>query len=111
MTSETTGGDFGQVDENKGMESTEQPSFDESRDMESSESAGDEHSSFGGRGGQGGSDDWSQTYRVEEGDTLTSIAERFYGDGNAYNRIWEANRDKLDNPDVIQPGQELNIPQ
>jgi nucleoid-associated protein YgaU len=25
-------------------------------------------------------------------------------------KIWEANRDKLDNPDVIQPGQELFIP-
>src|SRR5687768_4343630 len=87
MTSE-----FGQVDENKGVDSTEQ--------MESSESSGSEHSSFGG---QGGSDDWSQSYTVEEGDTLTSIAERFYGDGKAYNRIWEANRDKLDNPDVIQP--------
>ena len=94
MTSETTGGDFGQVDENKGVDSTEQ--------MEPSESTE--------QGGQGGSDDWSQTYTVEEGDTLTSIAERFYGDGNAYNRIWEANREKLDNPDVIQPGQELQIP-
>jgi nucleoid-associated protein YgaU len=97
MTSE-----FGQVDENKGVDSTEQ--------MESTESSGSEHGSFGEQGGQGGSDDWSQTYTVEEGDTLTSIAERFYGDGNAYNRIWEANREKLDNPDVIQPGQELNIP-
>jgi nucleoid-associated protein YgaU len=57
-----------------------------------------------------GGHDGGQTYTVEQGDTLSSIAEHFYGDANAYMKIWEANRDKLDNPDVIQPGQELFIP-
>lgn len=57
---------------------------------------------------QAGSDD--QTYTVGAGDTLSDIAQRYYGDASAYTRIWEANRDKLDNPDVIQPGQELTIP-
>lgn len=52
-----------------------------------------------------------EVYTVKEGDTLSAIAERFYGDGNAYNRIFEANRDKLDNPDMIHPGQELTIPE
>jgi nucleoid-associated protein YgaU len=51
-----------------------------------------------------------ETYRVESGDTLSAIAQRFYGDAGAYMRIFDANRDKLDNPDMIHPGQELVIP-
>jgi nucleoid-associated protein YgaU len=51
-----------------------------------------------------------QTYSVESGDTLSAIAERFYGDANEWPRIFDANRDQLDNPDLIQPGQVLCIP-
>lgn len=51
-----------------------------------------------------------QTYTVEPGDTLSAIAERFYGDANQWSRIFEANGDQLDNPDLIQPGQVLRIP-
>jgi nucleoid-associated protein YgaU len=51
-----------------------------------------------------------QSYTVADGDTLWAIAERHYGDGSQYTRIFEANRDQLDNPDVIQPGQVLRIP-
>ena len=50
------------------------------------------------------------TYTVKSGDTLSAIAERFYGNANDYMRIYEANRDKLENPDTIRPGQELVIP-
>lgn len=55
-------------------------------------------------GGQG------RTYKVQPGDSLSKIAKQFYGDANQYNRIFEANRNKLDNPDRIQVGQELVIP-
>jgi hypothetical protein len=51
-----------------------------------------------------------QTYTVEAGDTLSAIAERFYGDPNQWPRIFDANGDQLDNPDLIQPGQVLRIP-
>jgi DNA uptake protein ComE-like DNA-binding protein len=51
-----------------------------------------------------------RTYRVQAGDTLSKIAKQFYGNANDYNRIFEANRDKLTNPDQIQVGQELTIP-
>ena len=51
-----------------------------------------------------------RTYTVQPGDTLSKIAKQFYGDANQYNRIFEANRDKLQNPDKIQVGQELAIP-
>jgi nucleoid-associated protein YgaU len=57
-------------------------------------------------GGGGG-----QTYTVQSGDTLSKIAKQFYGDASKYNRIFEANRDKLSDPDKIQVGQSLTIPQ
>jgi len=47
---------------------------------------------------------------VKSGDTLSKISQQFYGKPNEYNRIFEANRDKLSDPDKIQPGQELTIP-
>ena len=51
-----------------------------------------------------------RTYTVEEGDTLSAIAERFYGSANDWPRIHEANRDQIENPDMIYPGQTLKIP-
>jgi hypothetical protein len=60
----------------------------------------------GGGGGQGG-----QTYEVKSGDTLSKISKHFYGDANEYMRIFYANRDQLHDPDKIQVGQKLNIPQ
>jgi nucleoid-associated protein YgaU len=52
-----------------------------------------------------------QTYTVKSGDTLSKISQQFYGDAGQYQRIFEANRDKLNDPDKIQVGQVLNIPQ
>lgn len=60
-----------------------------------------------GGGGGGGAE---QTYTVQKGDTLSHIAQQFYGKAGAWNQIFEANRDQLDNPDLIQPGQVLKIP-
>jgi len=51
-----------------------------------------------------------QTYTVKSGDSLSKIAKHFYGDANAWHRIYEANRDKIKNPDLIHPGQEFTIP-
>jgi len=52
----------------------------------------------------------TRTYTVQAGDTLSKIAKQFYGNANDYNRIFEANRDKLENPDKIRVGQQLVIP-
>jgi nucleoid-associated protein YgaU len=49
-------------------------------------------------------------YTVVAGDTLRSIAQRFYGDENQWRRIFNANRDQITNPDLIQPGWVLTIP-
>ncbi len=51
-----------------------------------------------------------QTYTVQKGDTLSHISQQFYGKASRWNRIFEANRDQLDNPDLIKPGQVLKIP-
>ena len=53
----------------------------------------------------------SQFYTVQSGDTLSKIAERFYGNASEYNKIFEANRPMLNDPDHIFVGQQLRIPQ
>ena len=50
-----------------------------------------------------------QSYTVVSGDTLSHIAKHFYGKP-AWQHIYDANRDQLDNPDRIHPGQVLRIP-
>ena len=52
----------------------------------------------------------SQYYTVVKGDTLSKIAKEFYGDANAYQKIFEANKPMLTHPDKIYPGQNLRIP-
>ncbi|MFD6858302.1 LysM peptidoglycan-binding domain-containing protein [Rhodococcus sp. NPDC060090] len=49
-----------------------------------------------------------RTHTVASGDTLWAIAERFYGDGNQYQRIADASG--ISNPDLIRAGQVLTIP-
>lgn len=51
-----------------------------------------------------------QSYLVEKGDNLSAISKKFYGSANHWREIFEANRDQLDNPDLIHPGQTLRIP-
>jgi nucleoid-associated protein YgaU len=51
-----------------------------------------------------------RTYTVQPGDSLSKIARQFYGNANDYMRIFEANKDKLNDPNKIQTGQELVIP-
>jgi len=51
-----------------------------------------------------------QTYTVAKGDSLSKIAKKVYGDANQWKRIFEANRDQIENPDLIHPGQVLRIP-
>lgn len=49
-------------------------------------------------------------YVVQKGDTLSALAQRFYGKASQYMKIFEANRDILSNPDLIKIGQKLRIP-
>ena len=52
----------------------------------------------------------TRRYTVQRGDTLSSIAQRFYGSAGDWNRLYAANRSVLRNPDMIFPGQVLAIP-
>jgi len=51
-----------------------------------------------------------QIYEVKPGDTLGHIAQRFYGKASLYTNIFDANRDILNDPDLIKAGQKLKIP-
>lgn len=52
----------------------------------------------------------NKTYTVKSGDTLWGIAKRFYGSGAKYSTIFNANKGKIKNPNLIYPGQVLTIP-
>jgi len=56
----------------------------------------------------GGGSSSGTTYTVQSGDTLSKIGSHY---GVSWQKIFEANRDKLDDADKIRPGQELKIPQ
>jgi len=51
-----------------------------------------------------------KTYVVVKGDSLSKIAMREYGDANKWRAIYEANKDLINDPDLIYPGQDLKIP-
>jgi len=48
--------------------------------------------------------------RVAPGESLETLAVRYYGDRSVAGRLWEANRDQLRNPALIVPGMELRLP-
>ena len=50
-------------------------------------------------------------YTVKPGDTLSKISRDFYGDANQYTKIFNANRNILRDPNTINPGQNLVIPE
>lgn len=52
----------------------------------------------------------AETYTVKSGDSLSKIAKHHYGDGSKWRAIFEANRDQIDDPDLIHPGQVLKLP-
>lgn len=74
--------------------------------MDSSE----DKSASGGTGGSSKGLGEKKTYTVKSGDTLSKISKEVYGDANKYMDIFNANKDKLSDPDKIKSGQELQIP-
>ncbi len=51
------------------------------------------------------------THTVRKGDTLWSLSERYLGEGDRWNELYEANRETLSDPDQLLVGIELRIPQ
>jgi LysM domain len=58
----------------------------------------------------GGSTSGARTYTVKPGDSLSKISQEFYGHANQYMKIFEANKDKLADPDKVRAGMQLVIP-
>ncbi|MBK5260826.1 MAG: LysM peptidoglycan-binding domain-containing protein [Thermoanaerobaculia bacterium] len=52
----------------------------------------------------------AKMHTVKKGETLTHIAQSYYGKASEYKKIFEANRDKLTDPDKIKEGMTLRIP-
>jgi tetratricopeptide (TPR) repeat protein len=52
----------------------------------------------------------SQTYTVEEGDTLASISRKFFKTSKRWREIRDANESKIDDPNNLKAGQTLKIP-
>jgi LysM repeat protein len=52
----------------------------------------------------------AKIYEVKSGDTLSKIAKQYYGDAKQYQKIFDANKDQLSDPDKIKVGQKLRIP-
>lgn len=53
---------------------------------------------------------FGQWYVVKKGDSLWSIAKKFYGNGAQYTKIYNANKTKIKNPNSIPVGQVIKIP-
>jgi len=52
----------------------------------------------------------ARTYTVQAGDSLSKISKQFYGDATKCMKIFEANKDKLTDPNKVNVGTELLIP-
>jgi hypothetical protein len=64
-----------------------------------------------GSGDDGGGDPTPAQYTVQPGDTLMQISKQFLGDSGRWNEIYDLNQDAIgDDPNLILPGQVLNIP-
>lgn len=89
--------DFSNVQSGSGSTESSRPDFSNVRSGASSTEQ------IAGGGGE-------TTYTVVKGDTLSHIAREQYGKASKWQVIFEANRDQLDDPDRIFPGQVLKIP-
>lgn len=52
----------------------------------------------------------ASTYTVVSGDCLWNIAKKYLGNGSRYTEIYNLNKDKISNPNLIYPGQVLTLP-
>ena len=52
-----------------------------------------------------------KSYTVKKGDCLWNIAKKYYGNGSKYTLIFNANKSKIQNPNLIYPGQVFTIPE
>ncbi len=101
MTTPDKKPDFSNVQGSVTSTEQERPDFS---NVQSTVTSTEEITSGGGGGGG------EQTYTIESGDTLSTISKRFYGKPKFWAKIFEANRDVIDNADKIFPGQVIKLP-
>lgn len=49
-------------------------------------------------------------YTIVSGDSLSKIAKKYYGNANKWNVLFEENKEIIQNPDLIYPGQVIRVP-
>jgi nucleoid-associated protein YgaU len=49
-------------------------------------------------------------YTIQPGDSLSKIARKYYGNPADWQKIYQANKDKIKDPNMIYPGQKIIIP-
>ena len=54
--------------------------------------------------------DGGRTYVVQKGDTLFALARQYYNDQSKWKAIWEANRTRIPDPNLLPVGVKLIIP-
>jgi nucleoid-associated protein YgaU len=55
--------------------------------------------------------DGRKVYTVQQGDTLYGISSKVYSNPAYYEKLYEANRDKMDDPNTVRVGLKLSIPE
>ena len=64
----------------------------------------------GGDTARSGAEPKTEEYVIQSGDTLGKLAKKYYGDAMKYPKIFEANRDIIEDPNKIYVGQKIKIP-
>ena len=52
----------------------------------------------------------ARDYTIRSGDSLSKIAKEFYGNAADWQKIYQANKDTIKDPNLIYPGQKIKIP-
>jgi len=52
----------------------------------------------------------AREYTIKSGDSLSKIAKQFYGNAADWQKIYQANKDSIKDPNLIHPGQKIKIP-
>lgn len=52
----------------------------------------------------------ARDYTIKSGDSLSKIAKEFYGNAGDWQKIYQANKDTIKDPNLIYPGQKIKIP-
>jgi nucleoid-associated protein YgaU len=71
---------------------------------------GDEPAAASAPAAQNGGNMQAQTYTVQKDDTLQKISKKVFGSYGKWYKIYEANKDKIKNPNILKPGTVLDIP-